>query len=519
MDIDISNPPDFETAPVEVYSNVLPDEEDFQVDAYDIGVVEPVKVSEVPLPAKTRKTYKPRAKVEPVDNAEFIPTLMEIPERLAGTVIGRLAKLMHERIEFPEMSSFFSLLATASCSVATNYATQYSTGSPVALGLYVIVEHPPATMKSYLLDVGLIPYRHAVIKHNKKVLARNIEIAERGNESITPLKKTFTETSDGTTASIDGFLVNCQEGRFVVSSAEQSCLKSLFPETGSFSSNNELLLKGYAGEFISGMRATRKAFTGMAQGAVAVIAQPGSSQRVLTASDGSGLAERFMYLSEPDTIGFRRNEGVFPTRAEKSAFQDACMKCVEEYSAKVLAGTHLGEDERIVMDPENLVRLRASDEGYRILHDAKNSTESLLYDLKNSGEMVMMGWLGKIITHALKIAGNIHVIECLANNCKVSEVIPTWIIEESIDLVLILSEHIKDIMNSAGESGSQAEEETIIDILSKDALPLRGLILKAKNRKPFKAMPAGFKIAGARVEAMIRSGILRVNVAGKIEVV
>lgn len=518
MDIDISNPPDFETAPVEVYSNVLPDEEDFQVEAYDIGVAEPVKVSEVPIPAKTRKPYKPRVKAEPSENAEFIPTYMELPERLADTVIGRLAKVMNKRIEFPEMSSFFSLLATASCSVSMNYATQYSTGSPVALGLYVIVEHPPATMKSYLLDVGLAPYRHAVTKHNKKIIAKNIEIEERGN-LVPQLKKTFTETSDGTTASIDGFLVGCQEGRFVVSSAEQSCLKSLFPETGTFSSNNELLLKGYAGEFISGMRATRKAFTGMAQGAVAVIAQPGSSKRVLTASEGSGLAERFMYLSEPDTIGFRRNEGVFPTRAEKAAFQEACMKCVEEYSAKILAGTHLSDDERIVMDPENLIRLRASDEGYRILHDAKNSTESLLYDLKNSGEMVMMGWLGKIITHALKIAGNIHVIECLANNCKVSDVIPTWIIEESIDLVLILSEHIKDIMNSAGESGSQAEEETIIDILSKDSLPLRGLVLKAKNRKPFKSMPAGFKIASARVEAMVRSGILRVNVAGKIEVV
>lgn len=519
MEIDISNPPEFETAPVEIYSNVLPDEDDFELAAYDIGVheQEQILVSEVPLPKPERKSYKPRVKAAPVSDVEFIPAILEIPERLTKTVMGRLTSVLHHRIEFPEMSSFFSLLATASCSTSMAYATEYATGDPVALGLYVIIEHPPATLKSYLLDVGLKPYRMAVSKHNKKVGGKNIEIKERGNESIKELFRTFTETSDGTSASIDGFLTTCSEGRFVMASSEQSGLMSLFPEGGSFSSNNELLLKGYAGEYISGMRAQRKAFSGVIQGSMAVIAQPGSSKRVLTASGGSGLAERFMYLSEPDTIGFRRNEGIFPSKEELWPFQDACMKCVEVYSGKVLAGAHKEDGERIIMDPENLIRIRASEEGYRILQQARNDNEEYLRELKLAGEMVMMGWLGKIITHALKIAGNIHIIECLANNCKVSEIIPTWIIEDSIELVLTLSEHIKGIMNAAGESGSQAEEETIIDILTEKPLPARALALRAKNRKPFKAMPAGFKIASTRIETMLKSGMIVVNAAGKIE--
>lgn len=231
------------------------------------------------------------------------------------------------------------------------------------------------------------------------------------------------------------------------------------------------------------------------------------------------MAERFIYLAEPDPIGFRRNEGHFPTRREKEAFEQACAACVDIYSTAALKQSGADDDARIVMDPENLIRIRASDEGYRILREAKNSTESYLYDLKMAGEMVMMGWLAKIETHVMKIAGNIHVIECISNNCKVSEVIPTWIIEESIDLVLMLSEHIKGILNSAGESGSQAEEETIIDILTGKPMERRALALKAKNRKPFKAMPAGFKIATARIDAMITSGALRVSTAGKIEIV
>lgn len=520
MNIDISNPPEFEAAPVDAYLNVMPDDDDFVLTSFDIGVIEHKPTADVPIPVdiKPRRQYKPRPKKE-VEDAEFVPVLMQLSDKLSETVVGRLAKVIHEKIEFPEVSSFFALLSTASCAVSMAYATQYSTDSCVALGMYTIIEQPPAMMKSYLLDIGLKPYRMGVAGHNKKVSARNREITERGTDNPTLIKYTFSDTSDGTTASIDGFLSGCAEGRFVVASAEQSALISLFPESGSFSSTNEMILKGYASEYVSGMRAGRKAFTGMIQGSVVIIAQPGSSKRILSASGGSGMAERFIYLAEPDPIGFRRNEGRFPTSKEKQAFELACAKCVDVYSAAVMAQSGVDDDSRVIMDPDNLVRVKASEEGYRILRDAKNSTESYLYDLKMSGEMVMMGWLAKMETHVMKIAGNIHVIECIANNCKVSEIIPTWIIEESIELVLNISEHIKDILNQAGESGSQAEEETLIDILSGKPLERRALALKAKNRKPFKAMPAGFKIASARIDAMLTAGLLVVSETGKIGIV
>lgn len=520
MDIDISNPPDFDVAPVEMYATVMPDDEEFSISAFDIGVIEQVAIVAVPAPATSapRKQYKPKAKKQISDDSEFVPVLMQISERMSQTTIGKLAKVVHEKIEFPEVSAFFALLSTASCAVSMAYATQYSTDSCVALGMYTIIEQPPAMMKSYLLDVGLKPYRLGVAAHNKKVARRNRELIERGGDDIRELKKTFSDTSDGTSASIDGFLHFCSEGRFVVASAEQSGLISLFPESGSFSSTNELILKGYASEYVSGMRAGRKAYTGMIQGSVVIIAQPGSSKRVLSASGGSGMAERFIYLAEPDPIGFRRNEGKFPTLKERSAFEQACSYCVDTYSKSFMDQTYKEEDQQVIMDPENLIRVRASDDGYRILRESKNSTESYLYDLKMAGEMVMMGWLAKIETHVLKIAANIHVIECISNNCKVPEVIPTWIIEESIDLVLMLSEHVKEILNNAGESGSLAEEETIIDILTRLPMEKRALALQAKNRKPFKAMPASFKMAGSRIDSMLLSGQLIINAAGKVAI-
>jgi len=515
MEIDISNPPSLDQIPDSRYLDVMPDDDDFEIDAFDIGAVEVPLVSQVPLPKPERKEYTPRKQT--VDE-EFIEPVLDVPERLRNTVIGRLASVIHDKIEFPEMSSFLSLLASASCSVSTSYATQYVTGDAVALGMYVIVEQPPAMMKSYLLDVGMSPYRLSIGKHNKKINAKNREMKEREIENYMPLNRSFTETSDGTTASIDGFLSGCSEGRFVISSAEQSGLISLFPE-GTYSSTNELILKGYAGEYVSGMRAGRKAFCGMVQGSVIIIAQPGSSKRVLAASGGSGMAERFIYIAEPDPIGFRRNEGKFPTRVETGPFVNACAKCVDTYSDKVMSGASENQDARIVMDPENLIRVRASDEGYAMMLAKKNGNEGYLYELKMSGEMVLMGWLSKIITHTIKIAANIHIIECLANDCKVSEVIPNWLIEDCLDLVMTLSHHIKGIMNKSGESGSSAEEETVIDLLSRGGMNKRGLVLAAKNRKPFKSMPGAYKIAASRVEAMIESKILMVSSAGKIEVV
>lgn len=520
MDIDISNPPKFEVAPVDAYATVMPDDDEFSISVFDIGVIEQVAVSDVPapIPLPARKQYKPKVKKQEADNSEFVPVLLQMSERLLATTIGKLTKVVHEKIEFPEVSAFFALLSSASCSVSMAYATQYSTDSCVSLGMYSIIEQPPAMMKSYLLDVGMKPYRLAVAAHNKRIRGICREQKERDIPEEQRMKKTFSETSDGTSASIDGFLHGCSEGRFVVSSAEQSGLISLFPESGSFSSTNELVLKGYASEYVSGMRAGRNAFTGIIQGCIVIIAQPGSAKRVLSASGGSGMAERFIYLAEPDPIGFRRNEGHFPTSREKEPFERACGACVDIYSAAVMKQQYAEFDESIVMDPENLIRVKASEEGYRILREAKNSTESYLYDLKMAGEMVMMGWLAKMETHVMKIAGNIHVIECISNNCKVPEIIPTWIIQETIDLVLMLGEHIKGILNNAGESGPQAEEETIIDILTRAPMEKRAAALQAKNRKPFKAMPASFKMASARIDSMLLSGQLIISAAGKVAI-
>lgn len=509
-------PPDFDVPPIEQYAgSVMPDDDEFEMSAFDIGVIEPViEKQKQPMPAP-RPEYKRKPKLQDIVRDEVQP-FVQIPDSLMDSVIGRLSSRIAECLEFPEASAFMSLLASASASVATSYAVQYKSGTTVAAGLYVIVEQLPATQKSYLLGIGMDEYSLRIGEHNAKVFAKNREKKERKDEENMMLPA-FGVTTDATSAALDKNLAGCSEGRFVIASAEQSALISLFPESSSFASTNELILKGYPGEYVSGMRGSREAYNGVAQGVIVLIAQPGSSKRVLTASNGSGMAERFFFLSEPPLIGNRELLGNYVTNHEKAQYEKAASKCVEQYSSKIFSVQNMESKTRVALDPRNLTQIKASNNGYLMILQARRDMESYLGELGSEGDMVMLSWLGKFETHVLKVALVMHVFECLGNDCKVADVIPDHFIASAMDLIMVLADHLKEMLHSGGESGLMAEEDAVIEVTMKGAMNRRQITLLLKNRKPFKAMGrAAYKAACSRVDAMIKSGSLIVDQKGNI---
>ncbi|MNO84217.1 hypothetical protein D3C76_755500 [compost metagenome] len=522
--IDISSAPVIDFAPVDHYVGaVMPDDDDFEFTAFDIGVMpaQPIPHKEKEVVAPTNKPkdavpYKRKTMESKLPEFESLDTFIQLPESIMDTVIGRLAKVVADCVEFPEASTFLSLLGSASAAVAANYAVQYRTGSPVTTGLYVIVEQPPATQKSYILGMGMNPYSMAMGEHNKRVKAKVVEMNERiSKDDPSELPKYgFVVATDATSAAMDKHLSDCSEGRFVIASAEQSALISLFPEGNSFASTNELILKGYAGEYVAGMRGGRAAFSGMANGSVVLIAQSNTSRRVLAASNGSGMAERFIFMAEPSNLGGRHFEGGFPTSEERRPFESAVRACIAQYSDKVLAG--LG----IVMDPENLEQLRASAHGYQMIKQARKDMEPRLGELKESGDMVLLSWLGKYETHALKVASVLHVFECLGNGVAVPNIIPDATLDAAMQFVEVMSDHMEQLLHDAGESGNEAEEEAVILTMDGRKLSTRTLVQRLRNKKPFKAMgKAGYKAAENRVAKMISMGILLVGTDGNLSVV
>lgn len=520
-DIDISCPPDFEVAPVDAYLDVMPDEDGFELTAFDIGVIYTGPPEKDVPPPKPRQEIKPRAKKQlEADNSEFIEEFIQLPESVRNTVIGRLSSVMAHCIEFPEASVFMSMLGSASASVSCNYAVQYATKHPISTGLYVIVEQPPATQKSRILDAGVVPYSMAMGAHNKKVFGKQREDKERGVDAETGIRRGFIQATDATSAALDKFMSECSEGRFVIASAEQSALMSLFPETGSFSSTNELILKGYAGEYVAGMRGGRSAFSGIANGTIILIAQMGASKRVLAASGGSGMAERFFFISEPTLLGSRTFDNGYVRDDDRRQYELAVHKCVEAYSAKIFAFKNMDPGTRVTLDPCNLEQLRATAGGYQMIKQWKIDSEQRMGDLGHSGDVVLLSWLGKFETHVLKIAAVMHVFECLGNGSSVPEVIPDSMISAAMDVVETLSYHMETLLHDAGESGADAEEQAVVDVLIGKKLNTRQITQLLRQRKPFKAMgKSSHHNATRRVQKMIESGQMIVKQDGTLEVV
>jgi|GEM_PF-1417203 len=448
------------------------------------------------------------------DEALFTPearSAIQLPDSFKQTVIGKLAARVAYCLEFPEASAAMALLTGASAAVATSYAVQYASGTPIPAGLYTVIEQPPSMMKSRLLGFAQKPYLKAMADHNRAIATHNKGLSKDDPKAC----HGFSVTTDPTTAGMDMVLATCSEGRFFVASAEQAAFQTMFPEKADFASHNGLLLQGWAGEYASAMRKGRAAFTGYASGSVLVIAQPGSAARVFNASNGTGLAERFFYVSEPTTLGTRTLHGDFVRREELEPFDRACQSSVEDYTRRRFATLEMAQD------PDALHQIAPTDAGYRLLLQARRRLEPKLGRLAGEGELLQVGWLGKIETHALKVALNLHVIEYLAHGKAVPEAIPEATVSAALDLVLVLAEHFNQLLHDSGETGEVAEVDSVMDLLTNARKPytVRTLAQTLRKRHPFRAMGEKDKYsrARARVEAMLSAGRLRIGLDGKVE--
>lgn len=433
-----------------------------------------------------------------------------LPAAIRATELGKLAARVSHCLEFPEASALLALLAGASAAVATSYAVQYASGTAVPAGIYAVLEQPPAMQKSRLLSHAQVPYLRAMGAHNSRVWKFN----EGQKRDAPKAHRGFTVVTDATSAGLDMRLATCAEGRFFIASAEQAAFQSLFPENADFATHNGLLLQGWAGEYVETIRKGRQGFSGIASGAVLVIAQPGSAQRVFSASNGTGLAERFFYLSEPTPLGNRTLHGERVTQSELAAFDTACRACVNDYSDRSLSpGGVIGP----AQEPERLRQLRATAEGYALLLQARRDIEPTLGELARTGELLQVGWLGKIETHTLKVAAVLHVVECLGNGCTVPAEIPAQTIRTALEFVRVLGSHLADLLHDSGETGEVAEIDAVIELAISKPRPVRVLAQALRKRHPFRAMgKQAYGQATARIRAMLGEGRLVLNAKGEV---
>ena len=225
-----------------------------------------------------------------------------------------------------------------------------------------------------------------------------------------------------------------------------------------------------------------------------MFAQNGSIRRVLQASNGSGLTERFLFVAERSNLGRRKFES---HTVDASLFDKAAARCVERMAA---------EKPPIIIEPcrDGRAYIRRQ----RIAHEAE------LGKLERAGEVVMVGWLGKFENHVLKIASVIHAFEFM----QAEEIdfpypvqIPLATVEAACELVMSLQEPMSAVIAASGESRLQTATDENLSLQRESKVPMAvsAVTAKARRRKPFADMGRDdYKASKSFIDTLIVKGIL-----------
>ena len=414
-------------------------------------------------------------------------------------------------VQIPESSVFISGLTISSSVVMRKYVTCYEDGSPMSLGLYAVVEQPSGTGKSRCVSTFKNPVTDMVKLHKKarrnRLAALKKKEDDADKEEIKEIKKELNAPpffiSNATPESVEVGLPYTG-GYFSLVSAEKGLFNSMLGTTyrsdGGAGNNNDLLLHGYLGEDFSSTRVGRDGSEGFVGGSVCLYTQPGCIEDLLRASDNMGLAERFMYLSEPHALGYRdmRNSNVADIELKK--FYESIVKGIA-YS--------------VLNSPEDGggFRLMLSDAGHNMVKDYRAGIEPLLADGCILGEHPLIrGVAAKIDGLIYKLAANIQVVSDVWDGRD--NYIRDKYVVASIKIANDLLYELIATLGLKGIAGRKANHEVVLRIFEKDNRPLlESQIVKSRSQvTPFKEMSEG-KAAAVRkiIHELMAAGTLTVT--------
>lgn len=437
--------------------------------------------------------------------AKIQPEFYVLPEQAKGHFLIDYALEVARATEFPEGSTVFTALGAFSAAASLCYCVQYEDGANLPLGLYTTIEQPPSMSKSRILNKFIKPLQTGLGEVNFKIYKFNQEADD--DSKIPPVSDVLT---NGTAEGIEKKMTQTCSGRFIVSSAEQGAVNQILSIDGNRTTDKDLMLKGYNGEYHSSVRVSRQGFSGEVYGAVILIAQLGMTKKILQSSGGEGLAERFLFLSEPHLLG---------KRTHSEAPVNMMMEVSYKNKINFLTGCfELMKHPRAI---EKLMPLRFKPEGYQLLLKYKREIEPMLAEYVNRGAMLLASALGKFDIHAMKIASCLHIADHVPTAEKVPNIIEVSYLELAIEIVMRQFRQLELIMEREGETGEAGRRETVLrkfDSSSRNFFKMRELVNHLKNVKPFRDMPEPYQTAKDTIVKMLHDGELYQDPSGKISV-
>lgn len=198
--------------------------------------------------------------------------------------------------------------------------------------------------------------------------------------------------------------MNKHSGSFAILSSEGAEFFEMAAGRYSGKSNIDLYLKGHSAETIKIDRKNSESiFIEEARLSIGLFVQKSVLQNVPSNFNTRGLMQRFLISFPLSLLGNRDAKAMIVSERVKQQYEMNLDRLFEE----------------IIKSRGERIQLKLSTEAREYLYDVQTEVELLLGDHDSSEEY--KGWLGKLVGQIIRIAGLLHVSECIENNSSVSK--------------------------------------------------------------------------------------------------
>ncbi|WP_262963747.1 DUF3987 domain-containing protein [Methylobacter psychrophilus] len=416
----------------------------------------------------------------------------------------------------PVNTVFLTGLGVYSAMASRKWVVRYQDHTRLPISLYVAAEQPSGAGKTWDLRKYQAPFTEILrtiadkVFFRLKVLTNKEKLLPQEKDEYDDLKTTAKRlqiglfVSNATPEGLEKTLVSTN-GFFSAVSSEQGLFDSLLgrsykPETSS--NNNDVVLNGFDGGYVNCQRVTREGYCGHVIGAVVCFAQTGSIEKVLSASNGTGLAERFLMLAEPHSLGVRdHTKSVARNVALLQEYAVACNFIKEIFEApKTFKGLDV---------------LRISMTGFSKINDHKNLIEPHLADGGKYAHLSLRGAAGKFDIQVMKVAAILHLLD---GGTTIPEIADKHV-RAAIDIVSQLLEANLNLCKDKGIIGVRAEFTSILSLFENDRKPRteRNIIMSKSQKIPFRDFQGNkSNLIRATLDDMVKQKVLARIVRDKL---
>ena len=424
----------------------------------------------------------------------------------------QLANTIANATQMPKSTVLVVTLGVFSSMASRVFAVQYIGGKSIPIGLYGLAEQPSGAAKSWVVNTSQTPFINAFDKFHTELKSAYASLDPKDKEGKAQLDELFKIRLFETNATPESLenVLHGNNGHFSAVSSEQGLCDTLLGtayKDGTTKTNNDLLLSGFNGDYMASSRISRQGYNGYVAGGMTCFAQEGTIDTVLSQSNGTGLAERFLLIREPHNLGKR----------DFTQHKQMSFPILEWY--RNICGILTPALFHNLKAFRDLPKLFINRDGWQLINEYRNKIEPELLDSGRFSHSSLRGAAGKADIQIMKIAANLHLLNL--NGTETLENLPS---EVSTDLVFsaigifddLLEMHF-NLLQDKGVMGERAEWEAVVIYLSKrsSGATLAEMKMAMKNLRPFKGLPSGkAKAIEMTVQAMETAKKLKI-ISGK----